>query len=1080
MPFDIAAIITARREGEAVRASLRSFENAVLSARIAGLRVQTIHLLDDADDATLAVFDPHRCDDTIRIASRFTNPALAKNAAIDAVDASYVAVLDAPDLWTFDWLTTAHAYLRDAPAKVIAHPQFSFRFGADRQIVRHPDQESFDFDIDLLRLIDLWGGSGVCPAAICRTVPFRADSLMAADWTWNMDALSAGYVHKVIAQTAIFSGRSEQGLLPAETPLSRYDSALYAAFPSSRTLTIPDGFLDALSNIDVTYLHLIFLGRQPDDLSRTDAFRREGLATFAGSLIRSAEFAARLDRMLSNPEESTIADEVTALALKDWAFRRFGLSLSASRPEQIGHAALAGMLFAFPFRLHFEERYGTRAHNLVEQLKRKATDADDRWRGYIDHCSGDFIRGWIVCADRPGLLTIAIKVDGILAGVCEASIYRRDVANMLGENAICGFEVVPVIDWNLILERDALVTFHDVETGEVLPFTATLANQRRSDARSLSGTLLEMAEDAPTSATVRVECYDSLLSHLGIPVPPSQDHAAHSCPTVSVVLFADEGTATDLDETLQSLALQSHAAIQVLIVQNCDEDHSARFANGRISVSALPPGADAHETCERILAAADGDLLYFVAPASRLHRDAVSWFAYVFQRFGAGVIYADDIFDRYAPGGARHVWPDLKPGFDRDLLLQYDYMSALFCIAKPHLAAALAASRLDAVTRYERLLQFLQHVPDDQVFHVPLVLHRRKSAAETGPSTTAQRQTVERHMRRSGTGALVRDTSDSARPGWTQGWYPCWPPAAPRGRMAIIIPTRDRVELLKPCIDSLWNTMADPGACEVLIVDNGSQEAATLEYFDSLQVRTGVRIIRADGEFNWSALNNLAARHTDAEFLLFANNDIEVFTKGFDDILRGLLERADVGAVGALLIYPNGTIQHAGTALGIGGVADHICAGRMPADAGIARIARYQRSVGAVTGAFLGVCRSTFEQLGGYDDVNLKIAFSDVDFCLKVGAAGLRVLYTPQVTCLHHESASRGLDALDPAKAARANAEILVLQDRWGAALTTDPAYNIAYDRNAEPFTMAGVPTLLGVLGDLERQSAKLGFEEAR
>lgn len=1100
MEFDVAAIIMGRREGETARASLRSFDAAVQAARAAGLRVQVIQHLDDPDPATLALFDLHRTSDTVQIVSTLREPGLARNVAIEAVEADHVALLDAGDLWCFDWLTTACDYLRASPAHVIAHPQFHFRFGEERRILRLPDQEGFEFDLDLMRLADVWNGIGVCRTSTLRSIPFRAgdhgQAVACVDWAWNLEAISAGHVHKIIPQTAIFrhvhaaSGdvaATASLRIPPATVLSRYDSALYG----SRALAAPaavahDGFLDAISDIDVVQLHCLFVGREPDDRSVVDT-GGHGLASLANSLIRSDEFALRLHRLLDSDAGVAFADS-GGMVSRDWLERRLGILVADSSPAASASAALAAALSIFPFQRIFDSAFGPRSAGLREGLRQRAQSPETCWRGYIDHCSDDLITGWVLAPGRSRPGKVAVRVGGVLAGVCEASQYRRDVAHAMGVDGLCGFELVPVIDWNQILDPRPVVTLHDVETGKVIPRWADMANQRRTRERGhgrngltgLPGIAEAPQEFSGGFPSVRIERYDALLSRHRIPAAPLPELFMRKPPTVSIVVHADSATIADLDATLQSVIAQSHAALQLVIVGHGEAEPTSNLQSpGRdrpVDVATVEAGPDARETFARVLQVSNGDYLCFVESGCMLDGAAIAWFVCAAQRFGARLIYADDMVHRYATAGLHRCRPDLKPSYDHDLLLQCDYMSAVFCASKADLAATMRLPKADGASRqYDLLLQLLEHVPEDCVFHVPLVLHARRDDDPAEPARPAlldaeQRRAVERHLSRTGSAAMLREAPVNARLDWTGSWYPHWSPRTPRQRLAIIIPTRDRVELLKSSVDSLQSMMADPGSCEILIMDNGSEDPATLEYLDLLRGRAGTRVVRSDGPFNWSALNNTAVTHTDAELLLFANNDIEVFTEGFDDILRGLLGRSDVGAVGTLLLYPNGLIQHAGTAIGIGGVADHIGAGQMPTERGVGRIARFERSVGAVTGAFLAVRRATFQQVGGFDEVDLKIAFSDVDLCLKIGAAGLRILYTPRVVCLHHESASRGLDTIDPEKNARANEEIRALKNRWGRRLDLDRHYNIGYDRSTAPFTTVRMPNASMVLDDLANQ----------
>jgi GT2 family glycosyltransferase len=259
----------------------------------------------------------------------------------------------------------------------------------------------------------------------------------------------------------------------------------------------------------------------------------------------------------------------------------------------------------------------------------------------------------------------------------------------------------------------------------------------------------------------------------------------------------------------------------------------------------------------------------------------------------------------------------------------------------------------------------------------------------------------------------------------------------------VIIPTRDRAELLAPCVAGLLGATDYP-ALEVLVVDNGSDRAETFALFASWQGDARVRVLSAPGPFNYARLNNQAAAAARGAILLLLNNDTEVTEPGWLAEMAALAIRPEVGAVGARLLYPDGTLQHAGVVLGFGwprGVAGHVYLAEPGDHLGERAMLGAVRGVSAVTAACLAVRRESYLAVGGMDEAELAVAFNDVDFCLKLGARGLRNLWTPFATLLHKESASRGRD-LDLAKAARLEREVSVMRARWGALLDEDPHWN--------------------------------------
>jgi GT2 family glycosyltransferase len=260
------------------------------------------------------------------------------------------------------------------------------------------------------------------------------------------------------------------------------------------------------------------------------------------------------------------------------------------------------------------------------------------------------------------------------------------------------------------------------------------------------------------------------------------------------------------------------------------------------------------------------------------------------------------------------------------------------------------------------------------------------------------------------------------------------PVPAPPPKISIIIPTRNRAELLARCVADVTSRTDYPNL-EVLVIDNDSTEADALHLLDQLAQTPGIRLLRAPGPFNFSAMNNLGAGEASGDVLALLNNDVAV---RHPDWLREMVGHAlcpEIGAVGAKLLYENGTIQHAGVTTGIGAVAGHLYRGAPDTQM------LQMRSVGAVTAACMVLRRDVFLAVGGFDAAELPVSYNDVDLCLRLRARGLRIVFTPHAVLDHFESLSRG-DDLHPEHLARARREAATMQRRWGAALANDPYYS--------------------------------------
>lgn len=275
-------------------------------------------------------------------------------------------------------------------------------------------------------------------------------------------------------------------------------------------------------------------------------------------------------------------------------------------------------------------------------------------------------------------------------------------------------------------------------------------------------------------------------------------------------------------------------------------------------------------------------------------------------------------------------------------------------------------------------------------------------------------------------------------------------PISREGRIAIIIPSKDNPELLCRCIESLIDTATQPDRVQMRIVDNSGveQDNGLLARFAD---RVSVAPIRFDEPFNWSRANNLGVIGADQEHILFLNDDTEMRTRHWDDILIGLLDNPNVGIVGAKLLYPSGAIQHAGFVFGMDNGPQHEgrwMDGKDPGPGG-----RWQtaHSTVAVTGAFMAMRRAVLDEIGPFDEQRLAIDFSDVDMCLRARRAKFHVVYAPQLELLHFESVSRGFNR-SRHKRARAKAEFEALRAKWGDALDFDPGYNPYWTRQGCSF----------------------------
>lgn len=353
------------------------------------------------------------------------------------------------------------------------------------------------------------------------------------------------------------------------------------------------------------------------------------------------------------------------------------------------------------------------------------------------------------------------------------------------------------------------------------------------------------------------------------------------------------------------------------------------------------------------------------------------------------LFYGDE--DRIDRFGERSR-PAFKPTFSPDLLLYRDYLSS---------CATLTRSLFDALPEqpvadlHSFALMLVEAA--DEIRHVDgFVAHRFAAAGESAPMPAHLPRFL---RRRYGEGAHAVATADG---GWT-----CRFGTAEDARVSVVIPSRDRLELLKPCVEGIYATNAGTDF-EVVVVDNGSTEAAACAWLAEAPGRLpNLRVVAAPGTFNWCHLNNIGMANAQGDVLVFLNNDTEPRCQGWLARLSDVACRADVGIVGALLLYPDGAIQHAGVVAGFGGCADHVYKGTHPEHRHCLFVPpRLPRNVAAVTGACMAASRRAMQRLGPFD-TDYRVAGGDVELCLRALKAGLLNVYLPDVRLVHYESQSR-------------------------------------------------------------------------
>ena len=456
------------------------------------------------------------------------------------------------------------------------------------------------------------------------------------------------------------------------------------------------------------------------------------------------------------------------------------------------------------------------------------------------------------------------------------------------------------------------------------------------------------------------------------------------------------------------------------------------------------------------LALADATWTALLDHDDMLRPHALALVAEVIERFPqAELIYSDE--DKVDARGTRRQ-PYFKPDWNPALLLGQNYLCHLSVYRRDRLMS-LGGMRpgFEGAQDHDLALRFTEGLTSEQIVHIPHILyHWRKHPASTASLVQAKTYTVVA-ARRAVTEALQRRGITAEVETVAGMWHAVRPaPPASAPRITVVIPTRDGLAKLPRCIDTLLSKTRYP-AFEVLVIDNGSSDPRFMAELDRVARLPRCRVRRDDRPFNFAGLMNAAVAGIVTEYVLLLNDDTEVITPDWMDVMLGWCGLEGIGAVGARLWYPNQTLQHGGIVLGIGEVAGHAHRHWLRGELGDHGRGVLAQDFSACTAACLLVRRQVYLDVGGMDEAQLAVAFNDVDFCLKLRRSGWRIVWTPEAELLHYESATRGSDLVSRQRT-RYLAEVKVMHERWRTELSRDPAYNPNLTQLAEDFRLAREP----------------------
>ncbi|MDQ6625298.1 MAG: glycosyltransferase family 2 protein, partial [Verrucomicrobiota bacterium] len=528
-----------------------------------------------------------------------------------------------------------------------------------------------------------------------------------------------------------------------------------------------------------------------------------------------------------------------------------------------------------------------------------------------------------------------------------------------------------------------------------------------------------------------------------------QLRAMSNAPRISVLLPVFNPDLKLLRAAIESVRRQSYPHWELCIADDASTDSAVgsvlqefAAADERIRVTYRPTNGHISAASNSALQLVTGDWCALLDQDDALVEHAFAFVALeIAAHPEARVIYSDE--DKIDLNGLRSN-PFFKTDWNPELFHGQNYINHLG-VYETSLLRRVGGFRegLEGSQDYDVALRCCETLRPEQIRHIPRILYHWRMAPgslaeipDAKPyAKEAARRALADHLERRAIAGHVEACPENIESHRVIYALPARPPL-----VTIIILTRDRVQLLRQCLRSIGD-QTDYAPYEIVILDNGSTDPETLEFLEKVSTWMGVTVVRDDGEFNFSRLNNIAARHARGAILAFLNNDIEATNRGWLAEMVSHAARPEVGAVGARLWYPDGTLQHGGVVLGLGGVAGH-AHHRVPhGHPGYFNRAFLQQNCGAVTAACMLTRTSVFEKLGGFDERNLSINFNDIDYCVRARSCGLQVVWTPYANLIHHESASRGHHST-PEQQAEFRREATFMQGRHGDALLHDPFYS--------------------------------------
>ncbi|MCQ0042179.1 MAG: glycosyltransferase family 2 protein [Bombella sp.] len=713
-----------------------------------------------------------------------------------------------------------------------------------------------------------------------------------------------------------------------------------------------------------------------------------------------------------------------------------------------------------------DEDQPDRAHETLTFSRPPQTE----YQSCVDGMFEGLLRGWVVSRNHPGAdwsghVVVSVRVDGVPVGTVRADCYRGDVVEFLKSAPNCGFELpipqryhdglpheitITSLPDEIPLVGSPLVTAlaDDQLTAKLVQIENSIAalHQQLTALRNTTRSLIPRKPLSLQHYDRWAKSYYPLLREQTALLRKARP--LKETPLVSVLCPTWRPDEAEFRAAVESVLDQTYENWELILVDDGSQCERTRALlreyarkDRRIRTFSLKVNRGIAGATNKAISHAKGAYIAFFDHDDLLVDVALENMVRAALETGARLLYCDE--DKVDAGG-HFLEPNLKPDYDYRYLLGCNYICHLtFMEADTVRQTGPLDSRHDGAQDHDFLLRAVEIIPRKAIHHVPEILyHWRKSPNSTSSSVSnkgnairAGEACITEHLKRRGIKATVSSVEHLSL--YSIRW-----PFRKQPAVSIIIPFRDQLDMTRRCVESLLDTQTY-SAFDIILVNNFSTNRETLAWLDGIRNHDRISILHVEEAFNYARLNNLAARHSNSDLLLFLNNDVIVTQP---DFLKRMVQETqaapDVGAVGARLLYPNGTIQHAGVAVGPDIIGVHVH--RLQPAKAFGYIGRLciSHEVTAITGAAMLVSHPLFDAMGGFDEVGLTVAYNDVDLCLKIRDNGYRILFCAEAEAVHHESFSRGSDDR-PEHEARFFNEKQIMLERWkdNPLFKNDPAY---------------------------------------